>query len=96
MKTKADKKSKASRNGRLFLFLKIIFSVKIQKLFKKRKRRIFLKRYEIKMEPAAANFYETLARRTGTSAEKLMASVLFNFAGELSVKAILENIKGEN
>jgi hypothetical protein len=44
----------------------------------------------------AADFYETLARRTGTSTEKLMASVLFKFAGELSVKAILENIKGEN
>ena len=56
----------------------------------------FLKRYEIKMEPAAADFYETVARRTGTTAEKLMASVLFNFAGELSVKAILENMRGEN
>ena len=56
----------------------------------------FLKKYEIKMDSAAADFYETLARRTGTSPEKLMASVLFKFAGELSVKAILENIKGEN
>ena len=55
-----------------------------------------MKRYEIKMDSAAADFYETLARRTGTSPEKLMASVLFKFAGELSVKAILENIKGEN
>jgi transposase len=64
--------------------------------FKKRKGEVFLKRYEIKMDSAAADFYETIARRTGTSAEKLMASVLFKFAGELSVKAILENIKGEN
>ena len=55
-----------------------------------------MKRYEIKMESAAADFYETVARRTGTTAEKLMASVLFNFAGELSVKAILENMRGEN
>ena len=55
-----------------------------------------MKRYEIKMDSTAADFYETLARRTGTSTEKLMASVLFKFAGELSVKAILENIKGEN
>ena len=55
-----------------------------------------MKRYEIKMDSAAADFYETLARRTRTSTERLMASVLFKFAGELSVKAILENIKGEN
>ena len=74
----------------------VIILFKIQKLLEKNKRRVFLKRYEIKMDSAAADFYETLARRTGTSPEKLMASVLFKFAGELSVKAILENIKGEN
>ena len=73
----------------------VIIPFQKQKLFKK-EGRIFLKRYEIRIDPAAADFYETLARRTGTSAEKLMASVLFKFAGELSVKAILENIKGEN
>ena len=73
----------------------VIIPFQKQKLLKK-KRRIFLKRYEIKIDSAAADFYETLARRTGTSTEKLMASVLFKFAGELSVKAILENIKGEN
>ena len=48
------------------------------------------------MDPTAAKFYETLARRTGTTPEKLMASTLFKFAGEISVNAILENIKRES
>ena len=73
-----------------------IFRRKIQKLIKTQKRRIFLKQYKISLDSAAEKFYETLARRTGTTPEKLMSSVLFKFAGELSVKAILENIKGEN
>ena len=55
-----------------------------------------MKQYKIVLEPAAAKFYETLARRTGTTAEKLMASTLFKFAGEISVNAILENIKRES
>ena len=55
-----------------------------------------MKKYTISVDPAAAKFYETLARRTGTTAEKLMALTLFKFAGEISVGAILENIKGEN
>ena len=55
-----------------------------------------MKQYKISLDSAAGKFYETLARRTGTTPEKLMSSVLFKFAGELSVKAILENIKGEN
>lgn len=42
------------------------------------------------MDPAAAKFYETIARRTGTKTEDIMASTLFKFAGELSVKAVLE------
>ena len=49
-----------------------------------------MKKYTISIDPAAAKFYETLARKTGTTAELLMASTLFKFAGELSVKAILE------
>ena len=55
-----------------------------------------LKRYTIFMDSAASDFYEKIARRTGTTAEKLMAETLFRFAGELSVKAVLENIKTEN
>ena len=55
-----------------------------------------MKNYNIALDPAAAKFYETLARRTGTSAERLMAETLFNFAGELSVRAVLENINPEN
>ncbi len=51
---------------------------------------IFLKKYTISIDPAAAKFYETLARRTGTTAEALMASTLFKFAGEISIGAILE------
>ena len=43
------------------------------------------------MDSAAANFYETIARRTGASPEKIMAETLFKFAGDLSVKAVLEN-----
>jgi len=50
-----------------------------------------LKKYTLNIDPAAAKFYETLARRTGTTAEKVMAATLFKFAGELSVTAILEN-----
>ena len=49
-----------------------------------------MKKYTISIDPAAAKFYETLARRTGTTAEVLMASTLFKFAGELSLNAILE------
>ena len=55
-----------------------------------------MKQYKISLDSAAGKFYETLARRTGTTPEKLMSSVLFKFAGELSVKAILENMRGEN
>lgn len=55
-----------------------------------------MKKYLISVEPSAANFYETIARRTGTTPEKLMASTLFKFAGELSVKAILEKKQPEN
>ncbi len=55
-----------------------------------------MKKYTINVDPAAAKFYETIARRTGTTAEKIMASTLFKFAGEISVNAILENIKGES
>ncbi|MBR3935073.1 MAG: hypothetical protein IKJ57_00815 [Oscillospiraceae bacterium] len=50
-----------------------------------------MKKYTISMDPAAAKFYETIARRTGTTTENIMASTLFRFAGELSVNAILEN-----
>ena len=50
-----------------------------------------MKKYTIELDPAAANFYETLARRTGISTESLISSTLFKFAGEISVKAILEN-----
>lgn len=48
------------------------------------------------MEPSAAKFYETIAGRTGSSTERLMAETLFCFAGELSAKAILENRKTKN
>lgn len=63
---------------------------------KTKKRRVLLKKYLLEMDPAAAKFYETLARRTGTAPEKIMAETLFRFAGELSVKAVLENRKTEN
>ena len=55
-----------------------------------------MKKYTLSIDPAAAKFYETLARRTGTTAEKLMEATLFKFAGEISVNAILENIKRES
>ncbi|MBQ4643488.1 MAG: hypothetical protein IJB66_04605 [Oscillospiraceae bacterium] len=55
-----------------------------------------MKKYILEMDPAAAKFYETIARRTGATTEKLMAETLFKFAGELSVKAVLENRKKEN
>lgn len=55
-----------------------------------------MKRYTLNLDSAAANFYETLARRTGTSVEALMASTLFKFAGEISVKAVLENKERES
>ncbi|MBR5872240.1 MAG: hypothetical protein IKZ06_01150 [Oscillospiraceae bacterium] len=55
-----------------------------------------MKKYIIEMDSAAAKFFETLARRTGTSPEKLMASTLFNFAGEISIKAVLEKQGLEN
>ncbi|MBQ7124008.1 MAG: hypothetical protein IJO01_05285 [Oscillospiraceae bacterium] len=54
-----------------------------------------MKSYTIALDPSAAKFYETLARKTGTSAERLMAETLFGFAGELSVKAVLENRRFE-
>lgn len=57
---------------------------------KAKRSALFLKKYTISIDPAAAKFYETLARRTGTTAEVLMASTLFKFAGELSLNAILE------
>ena len=63
---------------------------------RKDKRSIVLKKYLLEIDPAAAKFYETIARRTGTATEKLMAETLFRFAGELSVKAVLENRKTEN
>ncbi len=50
-----------------------------------------MKNYIINLDPAAAKFYETIARRTNTDPEKIMAETLFKFAGELSVKAVLEN-----
>lgn len=50
-----------------------------------------MKKFTIELDPAAAKFYETIARRTGASAEKIMSETLFKFAGELSVKAVLEN-----
>ena len=50
----------------------------------------------ISLDSAAAKFYETVARRAGIKAERLMAETLFCFAGELSVKAVIENIKTEN
>ena len=81
----------------LFLFEKFYISHKKSKTnFKNAKGEIFLKQYKIVLEPAAAKFYETLARRTGTLPEKIMAETLFKFAGELSVKAILENMHPEN
>lgn len=55
-----------------------------------------MKNFLISVDPAAAKFYETVAKRTGTSTEKLMASVLFKFAGELSVKAAREKQKPKN
>ena len=54
-----------------------------------------MKKYLLKIDPAVAKFYETIARRTGATTEKLMAETLFRFAGELSVKAVLENRKTE-
>ena len=51
---------------------------------------LFLKKYIIEIDPAAAKFYETIARRTGLAPERIMAETLFKFAGELSVKAVLE------
>lgn len=55
-----------------------------------------MKKYLLEIDPAAAKFYETIARRNGIAAEKLMAETLFKFAGELSVKAVLQNRKKEN
>lgn len=52
-----------------------------------------MKKYILEIDPAAARFYETLARRTNTLPEKIMSETLFRFAGELSVSAILENQK---
>ena len=43
------------------------------------------------MDPAAARFYEAVAEKTGTTAERLMSATLFKFAGELSAKAAKEN-----
>ncbi len=55
-----------------------------------------MKKYLIEIDPVAAKFYETIARRTGVTPEKLMASTLFRFAGEISVKAVLENTPPKN
>lgn len=55
-----------------------------------------MKKYILEIDPTAAKFYETIARRTETTPERLMAETLFKFAGELSVKAVLENRKTEN
>lgn len=55
-----------------------------------------MKKYIISVDSAAAKFYETIARRTGTTVEKLMAETLFRFAGELSAKAVLEKLETEN
>ncbi len=52
-----------------------------------------MKSYTISVDPAAARFYETVAAKTGTTAERLMAATLFSFAGELSAKAAKENQK---
>lgn len=61
-----------------------------------KKEKCFLKKYTIELDSAAAKFYETLARRTGTRTEDIIASTLFKFAGELSVKAVLENQHPKN
>ena len=45
------------------------------------------------MEDPAARFYERIAEKSGTTPERLMASVLFKFAGELAVKAVKEKQK---
>ena len=55
-----------------------------------------MKKYIIEMDSATAKFYETLARRTNTAVEKIMAEMLFNLAGELSIKAVLENQKSQH
>lgn len=49
-----------------------------------------MKKYTISIDPSAAKFYETVARRTGTTPEILMASTLFKLAGEISLGALLE------
>ncbi|MBQ7874578.1 MAG: hypothetical protein IJ306_05400 [Oscillospiraceae bacterium] len=52
-----------------------------------------MKKYTISVDPAAARFYETVAAKTGTTAERLMSATLFRFAGEIAVKAAKENQK---
>ena len=54
---------------------------------------MLLKKYTISVDPAAARFYETVAAKTGTTAERLMSATLFRFAGEIAVKAAKENQK---
>lgn len=85
---------KAGRFPAFFISINFVLYQKLNS--KKQKGEIFLKKYTLSIDPAAAKFYETLARRTGTTPEKLMASTLFKFAGEISVNAILENINGES
>ncbi|MBR5311153.1 MAG: hypothetical protein IKU42_08550 [Oscillospiraceae bacterium] len=50
-----------------------------------------MKEYKIRIDDAAAKFYETIARRTETKPERVMAETLFKVAGELSLKAVLDN-----
>ena len=57
----------------------------------KEKGGMFLKRYTIAMDPSAAKFYETIAEKTGTTAERLMSATLFRFAGEIAAKTAKEN-----
>ena len=52
-----------------------------------------LKKYIVEIDDAAAAFYEKAGEKTKTEPEKIMAEALFDFAAELSLKAVIFNRK---
>ena len=47
-----------------------------------------MKEYRLHMDPAAAEFYEVIAEKTGKAPETVMSELLFRFAGDLSLSAL--------
>ncbi|MDO4845429.1 MAG: hypothetical protein Q3977_02335 [Oscillospiraceae bacterium] len=50
-----------------------------------------MERYEIRLDPAAAAFYNKVSELSGRPTEQVLADALYKLAGELSIEAILKS-----